>query len=147
MTPYSDVASAQIYFDEKLNTEAWDIASSSEKLKALKYATRLINNLKFKGQKADISQENEFPRYGQSSVPEAIREACNELALELLDGADPNLEMKAVTQTSHGYSAARTTFNREFVLPYLAHGIVSSEAWSRLLPYLADPLRIKMKRR
>lgn len=143
--PYVDVIGAQEYFNDRLHTEAWDYATTPEKLEALVCATQLINNLRFKGQKVSTYQINEFPRYGQSSIPKSIEEACCELALELLDGVDPNLERKSVSQASHGYSAARTTFNRGFIPSFITHGI-NGTTWLKLVPYLADPLEVKIGR-
>jgi hypothetical protein len=142
--PYVDVAEAQQYFDDRLNSEAWDEATDIDKLKALKTATNRINNLRFIGQKLNISQINAFPRLGQISVPTAIKEATCELALQLLDMVDPNLEIDNLATTSESYVTARASYNRDFVLAHIKAGIPSAEAWAKLLPYLCDPLAIRI---
>lgn len=147
MTPYVTLEEAQSYFDERLNSEAWDEATDVDRLKALKTATRAINNLRFVGSKAILTQENEFPRLGMTVVPTAIKEATCELALQLLDVVDPNLEIENIAVVGEGYSVAKTNYDRDFVLTHIRNGIPSSEAWAKLLPYLASPLNIRLVRR
>lgn len=145
ITPYLDVAGAQEYFDDRLNTEAWDEATDENRLKALKMATRLINNLNFVGIKFDPTQINEFPRYGQVSVPNDIMEATCELALQILDEPiDINLEIENLSASSRTFAMTKTDYVRDFVLPHLRAGIISAEAWMKLLPYLRDPLNVKV---
>jgi hypothetical protein len=147
ITPYVEIDEAQDYFDERLNTEAWDGATDEDKLKALKMATRKINNLNFVGVRHDLSQANEFPRGSDITVPDNIKFACCELALQLLDDVDPNLEVEELTVTHEGYAQARTQYDRSFTLPHIRAGIPSSEAWEYLVPYLVDPLRITLYRK
>lgn len=145
--PYLDINEAQDYFDERLNTESWDDATDIDKLKALKTATRLINNLWFLGTKALSTQSNEFPRAGSVDVPDSIKFATCELALQLLDDIDPNLEVEELSVTHEGYAQARTQYDRDWVLPHIRAGIPSSEAWEYLLPFLVDPLRVTLNRK
>lgn len=147
MTPYLTVDDAQMYFDDRLNTSPWDDSSDIDKLKALKQATRLINNLRFIGYKTDVSQDNEFPRGGDALPPRVIQEATCELALQLLDDVDPNLEIENLSTNHQSYSTVRTAYDRSFVLPHIAAGIPSAEAWALLLPYLADPLSVTLVRK
>lgn len=146
MTPYLEVDDAQDYFDDRLNTLVWEEATDSDKLKALKTATRLINNLRFIGKKLIADQENEFPRIGQISIPDAIKAATCELALVLLDSVDPNFEIENTPVTGDSFALAKSTFNRDFVMAHVRNGIPSSEAWAKLLPYLVDPLAMRLKR-
>jgi len=144
--PYITVDDAQLYFDERLNTGAWDEASDDDRLKALKQATRLINNLNFIGQKLDNTQPNEFPRLGQPTTPDCIGDATCELALQLLDQVDPNLEIENIMAQSQGIATEKVSYARDFVLPQIKAGIVSSEAWLLLLPYLNNPSMIDFTR-
>ncbi len=146
VTPYIVVVDAQEYFDDRLNSEAWDEATDTDKLKALKTATRLINNLRFIGKKLDPDQPNEFPRIGQTAVPTAIEEATCELALVLLDQVDPNMEIENTAISGENYAMARSSYNRDFVMAHVRNGIPSSEAWARLVPYLTDPLTLRLVR-
>lgn len=146
MIPYITVNDAQAYFDDRLNSDAWDDATDDDKLKALKTATRLINNLRFIGKKAVPGQENEFPRSGQADVPIAIQEATCELALLLLDQIDSNMEVDNTNVTSETLGGVKTTYARDFTMAHVRNGIPSSEAWAKLLPYLTDPLAVKIGR-
>ncbi len=146
-TPYLTVNEAQEYFDDRLNSEAWDEATEVDKYRALVTATRAINNLRFVGQKATVNQENEFPRLGQTVVPKSIKEATCELALQLLDGVDPNLEIDGLSTQNDSYANVRSARDSSFAMPHIRNGIPSSEAWAKLLPYLPDPLNIRLTRR
>lgn len=146
ITPYVDQAEAQTYFNERLNTPAWDNASDTDKLKALKASTRAINALNFIGSKTVISQVNEFPRSGDISIPDDIKVACCENAYSLLDGADIELERANLVAESQGISDARSTYNRNIAVAYLTAGIASSRAWDLLRPYLRDGFDLRMSR-
>lgn len=53
---YGSFLEAEDYFDQKLITGGWKTASATDKTKALKLATRLIDQLNFKGQKHAIHE-------------------------------------------------------------------------------------------
>jgi len=144
ITPYLSVTEAQAYFDDRLNSEAWELATDVDKLKALKTATSKINNLRFAGKPAVDGQGNEFPRYGQTIVPISIQEATCELALVLLNEVDVNQEIENLAATSETFTSVKTTYTRDFVLSHIRNGIPSSEAWAKLLPYLLDPLSVRL---
>src|SRR3972149_1118119 len=91
MTAYLSESAASDYFANRLNTGAWDDADPADQLKALLMATDAIDRLNFLSEKADDTQEHQFPRLGDIVVPQDIQEACAELALRLLDGVDPEL--------------------------------------------------------
>ncbi len=147
VTPYISVTDAQTYFDDRLDSNPWDEATAEDKRKSLATATNLINNLNFVGRKSDSSQPNAFPRYGQTDVPQAIKDATCELALQLLDQVDPNFEIENATTQSESYSLAKASYTRDFVLAHIRNGIPSSEAWAKLLPYLVDPFKVKIVRK
>jgi hypothetical protein len=145
-TPYADATYAQTYFDERLNTEAWDIADNTTRVKALKTATRAIDRLNFAGVKNDSAQPNQFPRGSDTDVPEAIKKACCELALALLDGVDPNLEAEGVNLLNTHIGEAGTTYDRSFGQPHILAGIPSIQAWHLLLPFLRDDREVRKVR-
>ena len=147
-TPLVDTNDAQIYFDERLNTGAWDGATSAQKTIALQSATRAINKLKFKGKRAISTQPNAFPRDDDTVVPLPVQQACCELAYQLLDGVDPGYEIENIAATADGYSSVRTSFIRDFAQPHIMAGIPSTEAWQLLLPYMIEnvlDLRLRRK--
>lgn len=178
MAAYLTIQEAQAYFDERLHTMAWNIATSAERPKALLWATRIIDSLAFKGDKnsvyaliqantdgtpgaeacyradnqvairtANDSQENEFPRGADTTVPDEIEWACAEIAYALLDGIDPDLEMENIAANSHGIGSVRTSWSRSQGPPeHLVNGVPSATAWKYLKPFLRDDNHIRLAR-
>lgn len=145
-TPYISISSAVDYFSERLNTEAWDNASEADQIKAINMATDAINKLNFVGDMTDSNQENQFPRGGDTEVPQDVQEACAELAMRLLDGVDPELEFENLGMVSQGYSNVRSTYDRTIPMEHVVAGIVSITAWRKLKPYLRDSRSIELHR-
>ena len=139
IVPYADVTYGDAYMADRLRTDAWDDASSADKLKALKQATAAIDKLNFAGEKADADQVNQFPRGDDTEVPDAIAQATCELALALLDDVDPNLEMEALGRTRQYVGDARTERDTSFAHDHIRAGIPSIQAWMLLVPFLRDP--------
>jgi hypothetical protein len=158
VVPYADEGTAQSYFDDaRLNAEAWYHSSSINRLKALKSATTMINRLNFKGSRAATAQVNEFPRISgrqvggtivvsDAAVPTDIIIACCEIALNLLDGVDPDLEEDALGDITDAYATARVTSDPAIRKDHIRAGIPSVVAWKRLLPYLNDPMELHIMR-
>jgi len=96
---YTDVATADAYHLTRVNTSAWDGASTANKEAALKMATRRLEGERWKGIKADELTVNSlrWPRAevynadnqveASDSVPIAIQQATAELALDILKAA------------------------------------------------------------
>lgn len=96
---------------------------------------------------AEASQALEFPRGDDTTVPEAIRKACYEIAHSLLDGKDPEIELENLGISSQGYSSVRTTFARDQVpIEHLINGVPNAMAWRLLRPFLRDGDAIKLSR-
>lgn len=96
---------------------------------------------------ADVAQELEFPRGADTEVPEAIRRSCYEIALSLLDGKDPEVELETLGIVSQGYGSVRTTYNRAQVpIEHLINGVPAAKAWRWLRPFLRDDDAIKLSR-
>ena len=93
MASYMTVAEADIYFVTRLNVTVWTDSKSDQKTIALAEATTMINQLNYKGNKYLSTQTNEFPRGNDTTTPDQIKEACAEIALSLLDGIDPDMEL------------------------------------------------------
>ena len=146
MSSYATESEAQTYFENRLHTEPWDEATSTNRNKALGQATKIIDRLSFSGDKADEDQELQFPRGTDTEIPQDIKDACAEIALALLDGVDPALEFENVFMTSQGYGGIRSSFNREVKPPHVLAGVPSFIAWTYLQPYLRDTLNIELFR-
>jgi hypothetical protein len=143
---YIDVSAAGSYFADRLNTEAWDNADPADQYKALKMATDAIDRLNFLGEKTDDTQVNQFPRSGDTEMPQDIEEACADLAIRLLDGVDPELEFENLTMVSQGYANVRSTYDRTNPPEHIVAGIPSVTAWRKLKPYLRDVRGVGLNR-
>lgn len=147
ITPYCTLEEAQTYFDDvRLDADAWDDSESLKQLKALKAATLSIDRLSFIGKKTTSTQLYEFPRDGDTLVPDEIKRACCELALAFLDGVDPDLEDEALGDVVDAYATVRVTSDVNVRKDHIKAGIPSIQAWRFLLPYLNDPLAIVIRR-
>lgn len=79
---YNDVSGADLYFTDRLNSENWD--SHSDKESVLITATLIQDSLcVWDGSKTDEDQNLEFPRDGETEVPNDIKIANLEIALEI----------------------------------------------------------------
>ncbi len=144
---YGTIHEAAEYFAMKLHDNAWAYASSANRPKALMAATIIIDALNFKGQKADEAQALEFPRDDDTSVPETILKATYEIARDLLDGKDPELELENLGIVSQGFASTRTSYSRNQVpIEHIINGVTNSLAWRFLKPFLRDDDAIKLTR-
>ena len=143
---YLDRLDANDYFNGRLNSEAWEDAANTDRNKALITATKMIEQLNFIGIKNSEDQEFQFPRGGDSTTPQEILDAVCELAYELLDGKDPDLEFENLAMTSQGYGNVRSTYDRSIVQEHILAGIPSVRAWRLLKPYLRDSKAIIISR-
>lgn len=156
---YGNVIEANEYFALRLNERAWTAASVEDRPKALWAAALIIDALSYKGSKstvytllasspnatdeeireAEAAQDLEFPRGADTTIPEDIRRAAYEIAHELLDGKDPELELETLGIVSQGYASVRTSYSRNQVpIEHIINGIPSSQVWRWLRPYLRE---------
>lgn len=166
-TYYGTLDEANTYFSMRLHEFAWTNADSADRPKALLAATKIIDTLNYKGDKAavytlllnnpkatqdeiraaDASQEHEFPRGADTEVPEAILKALYEIAHSLLDGKDPERELENIGIVSQGYSSVRTTYSRNQVpIEHIINGVPNAQAWRLIRPFLRDGETIKLSR-
>lgn len=168
---YGTITEANTYFSYRLHSEAWSEATADDRVKALIWATQIIDALNFKGQKAAVydvmydsegneldytedeviaaenSQELEFPRDWDTDIPQQIKNACWEIAYALLDGVDPDLELENLGVVSQGVSSVRTTYNRNHTqIEHVINGIPSAAAWRYLRPFLRDTGAVTVSR-
>jgi hypothetical protein len=167
LTFYGTIEEADEYFANRLHEFAWTAASADNRRKALIAASRLIDDLNFKGYKhpvytllqsnpsaavedvqaAEATQAREFPRGADTVVPEAIRRAAYEIAHSLLDNKDPELELETLTVTSMGYGSVRTSYERNQVpIEHLINMIPNALAWRLIKPFLRDDDAIRLSR-
>jgi hypothetical protein len=167
---YGTVIDGDVYFATRLHSEAWELSSALDKAKALYTATRSIDRLNFKGNKtvvynlyvaavdpddvtdamirvASLTQELEFPRDGDTTIPREVEEACYEIAYSLLDGVDPEMEIENIGLTGTSFAGVKTSYDRiNQPVEHLSNGIASSMGWRLLKPYLRFSRAIKISR-
>ena len=143
---YCTEAEANTYLTARLNVEAWEDASSADRVKALNMSTDAIDRLSYLGKKTDEDQVNQFPRGTDVAVPQDIQDACAELALRFLDGIDPELEYENLQQVQQGYANVKSTYDRSRAPEHVAAGITSIVAWRKIRPYLRDPASLEIHR-
>jgi len=96
---------------------------------------------------ADATQELEFPRGKDASVPTEIEWACYEIALALLEGFDQEDAIDRLNTLRQAYAAVRTTYAAgNAAMEYLVYGIPTVRVWRWLQPYLTDSRIIRLSR-
>ena len=132
MQSYCTIEYADEYFKNRLHAESWSGAASSIKEKALKQATKTIDRQPLKGRKATDEQELAFPRHPDAEIPEAVKEACCEEALALLERGNSQrrkLQQEGVQSLSLGNMS-------ETYITGAGKGLLSQEAKELLRPWL-----------
>lgn len=144
---YGTILEADSYFSTKTLDTLWANQSDDRKSAALERATILIDTLRFSGSKTSTSQENQFPRDGDTEVPVAIERATYEVARAILDGRDVEYENEDmdVDQLTLNRIAIRRDLNA-FSEPKI-HGIPSKVAWDLLLPFLSSGDSLTLRRK
>lgn len=144
---YGTLAEANNYFAVLLQGKKWKNFTTDDKLLALKSATLLIDNLNFAGDKTDEGQTLEFPRNGDTVVPDKIKKACFESAMALLRKIDLERERDNLFTTARGYGQfSKENRHPESVQPWIVAGIPSSYAWDYLLPFLRPRTELTLLR-
>ncbi len=154
-TSYITVDEGDAYFAGRLRTTAWDNASPEDKEKALIEASTIIDNLNFAGEKLELQQEHEFPRFGvdptlddivyDGDIPVILKLAVCEQAYAMLDGFDTEKEINNIQIDSKSFGDVKTHYDRDGVPINLKCGICAL-AWQFLLPLLRDPRDVRMVR-
>lgn len=157
-TAYVTHADADDYLSAKPNSSVWFTKSDVDKDKFLLWASQIIDRLNFVGLKrpayvvkmaggskeeiraAGATQENQFPRGAETTVPHEIESACCEIAFALSSGIDPDEELRllATASESVGPLGLKVTFNRLVHCEWTLAGVPSPTAWQMLLPYIRD---------
>jgi len=135
---YVSLAEANEYFSSRLHADAWADVSDADKEKALAMATKAIDRQPLSGRKTDLAQEMAFPRYPDVDVPEAVKEACCEVALALIERGNSQrrkLQQEGVQSFSLGNMS-------ETYAPGAGRGLLSQEAKELLRPWLLGAVMI-----
>jgi hypothetical protein len=147
---YGTLTECGLYFEQRLNTQAWDNAVVNDRTAALYQATRAIDRLNFAGEtnaeRNDTTQELQFPRGDDTVVPVEICAAAYECVLKFLEGIDIDMEARDIGLGAITQAGSRTVYKEGFVPEHLRAGIPSVEAWLYLRPFLRDPGDFSMSR-
>jgi len=135
---YCTIEEANEYFAGRLHAESWGETSDADKEKALRQATREIDRQPLKGRKTETSQTLAFPRYPDKEVPEAVKEACCEIALALLERG--NSQRRKLQQ--EGVQSFTLGNMSETYAPWTGRGLLSQEAKELLRPWLLGGVKI-----
>lgn len=146
MNYYGSLTEANDYFAQKLYSDVWYSHDPDLRVKAMRDATQRIDRLNFVGIRTDSSQELQFPRNGSNDIPVNIKRATYEIAFQLLDGRDPEIEYDLLRKQTTGIGPARTSNDTKLIPMHIANGIPSLLAWTYIKPYLRDRSRLKLQR-
>ena len=136
---YIDIEEADEYFTGRLHAESWGETDNSTKEAALKQATRAIDRQPIRGRKSNKDQTLAFPRYPEIEIPEAVKEACCEEALALLERG--NSQRRKLQQ--EGVQSFTLGNMSETYAPGAGRGIMSQEAKELLKPWLLGAVMIR----
>jgi len=164
---YGTLAEAASFFENRLHSFAWDNATGDDRVKALNQATEYVDQFDYLNDKyavaillesdpeatddeiqaAEASQEHQFPRGTDSTVPTDIEHATYLIALKLLDGRDPEQDLEALPMKSMGFADARAGYDRSGnTLEHQAHLIPSPQAFNLLKPFFRERNRFLIKK-
>jgi len=146
MAVYTTAAEEEAYFTTRLNTTPYDDATTADKLAARTMATKAFEQLNYVGEMADEDQDLQFPRGDDTAIPQVIKDACCEEMLNLLDGADPQIEFENLGLVSERYANINARHDPTSPSEHIAAGITSVTAWRLLLPFLRDGRAIRVER-
>lgn len=135
MSAYVTVTEADTYFAQHLYAAAWTEATNKEA--ALTTATRTIDRQLLRGRKADPSQDLAFPRYPDTAVPQAVKDATCEEALALLERSAERMKLQR-EGVRHASIGGMTEIYRDDA----GRGLLSPEARELLRPWLAGAVPI-----
>jgi hypothetical protein len=141
MSLYAERTYADNYMAaHRLVTDAWDALNNSKKDIALQMATAAMENLDYQGDKTVDTQDLQFPRGGDTTIPIPLQNACCEIAYAFADGVDLEQEYERLRMVSQGFANVRSTYKADpNVLPeHHLNGIPSIIAWRLILPFLRD---------
>jgi hypothetical protein len=129
---YCTIEEANEYFSGRLHAESWGQADESTKEKALKQATKIIDRQLLRGRKTNPEQELAFPRHPDTEIPAAVKEACCDEALAILERGNSQrrkLQQEGVQSFSLGNMS-------ETYVAGAGKGLLSQEAKELLKPWL-----------
>ena len=138
MQSYCTIEYADEYFKNRLHAESWGETGDADKEKALQQATKEIDRQLLRGRKTNPEQELAFPRCPDTEVPEAVKEACCEEALAILERG--NSQRRKLQQ--EGVQSFTLGNMSETFAAGAGKGLLSQEAKELLRPWLLGGVNI-----
>jgi hypothetical protein len=145
-TGYADLNYAAEYLQLRLGTIDWDAATDQQKEAALQMAADDLDRLPLIGYRTSREQERRFPRNDETEVPENVKKANVELALEYLKGVDSQEEYSLLTRQEVMYGPIREKRHPQLVEPHIVAGIPSLRAFRYMIPFLRDERSVSLVR-
>ena len=129
---YCTIEEANAYFSGRLHAESWFEADDETKENAILQATKAIDRQLLRGRKTNPEQELAFPRHPDTEIPAAVKEACCEEALAILERGNSQrrkLQLEGVQSFALGNMS-------ETYVAGAGRGLLSQEAKELLRPWL-----------
>lgn len=139
---YADVVYADNYLSKsRLYTDKWEVTPKDTKERALAWAASLLNNLPYKGSKANVDEVLEWPRSGvtksrdsyelylNTEIPTTVKQANCELAMHLLEKDRTTLYEENLGLSSLSVSGINLNFDhskKEDVIPNYINSMLKS---------------------
>ena len=144
---YNTITDGDQYFAGHIwGSEDWFGASRENQQWALNEGTKRLDALAYHGEKSDISQTKAFPR-DDEEIPNNVLEAHLDIALKMLQDFVPSEEVDNLQVQSEAYAGVRTTLDTKSASkPWVLTGIMCSDAFRKLIPYLRNSSRIRLLR-
>lgn len=121
------VKEADDYFDARPDSDAWSELTSTQKEKALIYASSKINVMDFVGQKAEPAQPMAYPRDFEMTVPLEIKYAvCEEALAQTEKSVHLKNRREGISSVTIGSASYSYFSDKSF------DGLLSPEAFSLL---------------
>lgn len=110
---FATVAEANAYHNARLHNETWFDANTDTKERSLKWATRILDDMKWKGSKTASTQALEWPRAAvlnlngdeldDATIPTFLINAVSEYAFELIKmDREVDSDTKGISQVMAG---------------------------------------------
>ena len=135
---YCTIEEANAYFSGRLHAESWFEADDETKENAILQATKAIDRQLLRGRKTNPEQELAFPRHPDTEIPAAVKEACCEEALAILERG--NSQRRRLQQ--EGVQSFTLGNMSESYAAGAGKGLLSQEAKELLRPWLIGAVMI-----
>ncbi|QPB42222.1 DnaT-like ssDNA-binding protein [Rodentibacter haemolyticus] len=131
---YVSLDEADNYHRLRISAEAWDGLDEQAKLRRLVSASDFLDHYyRFSGEKAESNQPRQFPRKLQTEIPQAIKAAVCELALQTDLNQNQAQVMSSVKvgpiSVSYGDSQSQSANRFEYVKSLLKDLLVDSKGY------------------